>query len=58
MKTKTYYTSEDLNNMTTEELKELVRDMQAELENSLWRMHETKELLIAAIQTLPKKNKP
>lgn len=55
MKTKTYYTSEDLNNMTTEELKELVRDMQAELENSLWRMHETKELLIAAIQTLPKK---
>lgn len=54
MKTEKYYTSEEIESMPPDELRELVRDQQAELQALRWRVGDVKELLIAAIQVLPK----
>jgi len=54
MKTKKYYTSEEIENMPPDELRQLVKDQQAQLEALRWSMNETKELIIAALQALPK----
>lgn len=54
MKTRKYYTSEEIENMPPDELRELVKVQQAQLEALRWSMNETKELLIAALQALPK----
>ena len=55
MKTeKKYYTSEDLKGMGAEELRQIVQEKQQELEELRWRVKEIQELLIAAIQSLPK----
>jgi len=54
MKTKKYYTSEEIENMPPDELRELVRDQQARLEALRWSTEEIKELIIAALQALPK----
>lgn len=54
MKTRKYYTSEEIENMPPDELRELVKDQQTQLEALRWSMNETKELLIAALQALPK----
>jgi len=54
MKTEKYYTSEEIENMPPDELRELVRKQQAELQALRWSMNETKELIIAALQSLPK----
>ena len=55
MKTeKKYYTSEDLKGMGAEELRQIVQEKQEEVENLRWSVREIQELLIAAIQSLPK----
>jgi len=54
MKTKKYYTSEEIENMPPAELRELVKSQQAQLEALRWSTKETKELIIAALQVLPK----
>jgi len=54
MKTKKYYTSEEIENMPPGELRQLARGQQAQLEALRWSINETKELLIAALQALPK----
>ncbi|MCD7712070.1 MAG: hypothetical protein LUJ25_05030 [Firmicutes bacterium] len=55
MKTeKKYYTSEDLKGMGAEELRQIVQEKQQEIESLRWSVREIQELLIAAIQSLPK----
>ena len=55
MKTeKRYYTSEDLKGMGAEELRQIVQEKQQEIESLRWSVREIQELLIAAIQSLPK----
>jgi len=54
MKTEKYYTDKDFENMTGDDMRELVRKQQAELQALRWSMNETKELIIAALQSLPK----
>lgn len=56
METKKYYTTEDINSMSQEELCQLVRSQQTEMQALQWRIKEVQELLIAALQTLPKKS--
>ena len=51
---KKYYTSEDLEGMENEELRQIVREKQQEAESLRWSMKNIQELLIAAIQSLPK----
>lgn len=54
MKTEKYYTDKDFESMTVDDLRELVRKQQAELQALRWRVDDVKELLIAALQALPK----
>lgn len=54
MKTGKYYTSEELDGMPEGEMRDLLLKKQSELQEMYWRMKETKELLIAALQSLPK----
>lgn len=54
MKTEKYYTNEDFKSMTVDTLRELVRKQQDELQALRWRVDDVKELLIAALQALPK----
>lgn len=54
MKTGKYYTSEELDGMSEGEMRDLLLKKQSELQEMYWRMKETKELLIAALQSLPK----
>jgi len=54
MKMGKYYTSEEIENMPPGELRQLVKDQQTQLEALRWSMEEVKELLIAALQALPK----
>ena len=56
METKKYYTTEDTNSMSQEELRQLVRSQQIEMQALQWRIKEVQELLIAALQSLPKKS--
>ena len=51
---KRYYTIEDLEGMENEELRQIVREKQQEAESLRWSMKNIQELLIAAIQSLPK----
>ena len=54
MKTKKYHTNEEIENMSVDELRNLVQDQQREIRELRWSIDETKELLIAALQALPK----
>jgi len=54
MKIRKYYTSEEIANMPPDELRELVKSQQTQLEALRWSTEETKELIIAALQALPK----
>lgn len=55
MKTKEiYYTNENLESMSSEELREVVKEQQQELQTLRWNLKDVQELLIAAIQSLPK----
>jgi len=54
MKTEKYYTDKDFENMTGDDMRELVRKQQAELQALRWSVGDVKELLIAALQSLPK----
>lgn len=54
MKTEKYYTDKDFESMTVDDLRELVRKQQAELQALRWCVDDVKELLIAALQALPK----
>ena len=56
METKKYYTTEDINSMSQEELRQLAKSQQIEIQALQWRIKEVQELLIAALQTLPKKS--
>ena len=54
MKTKKYYTNEEIENMSVDELRNLVQDQQAEVQELYWSMDDIKKLLITAVQVLPK----
>lgn len=54
MKAKKYYIKEEINSMDIDQLRELVGEQQEEIQKLLWSIKDTKELLIAAIQSLPK----
>lgn len=55
MKTeKKYYRGEDLEGLGAEELRQIVQEKQQEIECLRWSVKEIQELLIAAIQSLPK----
>lgn len=55
MKTeKKYYTGEELEGMRAEELRQIVWEKEQEVEKLRWSVREIQELLIAAIQSLPK----
>jgi len=54
MKTEKYYTDKDFESMTVDDLRLLVKKQQAELQTLRWCVGDVKELLIAAIQVLPK----
>lgn len=54
MKAKKYYIKEEINSMDIDQLRELVGEQQEEIQQLLWNIKDTKELLIAAIQSLPK----
>lgn len=54
MKTEKYYTGEELDGMFKNEVRDLLLKKQSELQEMRWRINETKELLIAALQSLPK----
>ena len=54
MKTKKYYTSEEIASMPEDELRNLVQDQQREIQALRWSMDDIKGLLIAALQSLPK----
>lgn len=54
MKTKKYYTDQDLESMTVNDLRELVKKQQTEMQTLRWCVDSVKELLIAALQSLPK----
>lgn len=54
MKAKKYYIKEEINSMDIDQLRELVVEQQEEIQKLLWSIKDTKELLIAAIQSLPK----
>jgi len=54
MKTERYYTSEELDGMSKNEMRDLLLKEQSELQEMRWRMIEIKELLTAALQSLPK----
>jgi len=56
METKKYYTTEEINSMSEEELRQLASSQQAEAQVLRWRIKEVQELLITALQSLPKKN--
>jgi len=56
MQTKKYYTTEEISSMSEEELRQLVRSQQMEMQALQWRIKEVQELLIAALQSLPKKS--
>ena len=53
MKTEKYYTDKDLEEMTVDELREIVRNQQMQLQALYWGLRDTKEFLIAALQALP-----
>lgn len=54
MKAKKYYVKEEIDSMDMNQLRELVGEQQEEIQKLLWDIKDTKELLIAAIQSLPK----
>ena len=54
MKTKKYYTNEEIEHMSIDELRNLVQDQQREIRELHWSMDDIKGLLIAALQSLPK----
>jgi len=54
MKTEKYYTGEELDGMSKNEMRDILLKKQSELQEMRWRMNEMKELLIAALQSLPK----
>lgn len=56
MQTKKYYTIDEINSMSEEELRQLVRSQQIEMQALQWKIREAQELLIAALQSLPKKS--
>lgn len=56
MQTKKYYTTEDINSMSEEELRQLVNSQQIEMQALQWKIKEAQEFLIAALQSLPKKS--
>ncbi len=56
MQTKKYYTTEEINSMSEEELRRLVNSQQTEMQALHWRIREAQEFLIAALQSLPKKS--
>lgn len=56
METKKYYTTEEITSMSEEELLQLIRSQQIELQALRWKTKEVQELLIAALQSLPKKS--
>ena len=53
MKIERYYTDKDLEEMTVSELGEIVKSQQMQLQTLYWRLRDTKEFLIAALQALP-----
>ena len=54
MKTEKYYTNEEIEHMSVDELRNLVQDQQREIQALRWSMDDIKGLLIAALQSLPK----
>jgi len=56
METKKYYTTEEINSMSEEELRQLASSQEAVAQVLRWRIKEVQELLIAALQSLPKKD--
>lgn len=49
-----YHSNEELAKLSSEELCQIVKDLQQKLQILRWKMKEVQELLIAAIQSLPK----
>jgi len=56
METKKYYATEEITSMSKEELLQVIRSQQIELQALRWETKEVQELLIAALQSLPKKS--